>query len=73
MASSAYCQNRSASFMTVSCLGAPIGVLLIAEPLPTETGCLCKNAHSATRRDVASVFRFFLGTRGAQPIVCWGS
>ena len=45
-------------------------VLLTAEPLPTGPGCLCKIAHSATRRDVASVFLFLLGTRGTQPIVC---
>ena len=35
--------------MTTFCLSDPYGVLLPAEPLPTGTSCLCKNAHSARR------------------------
>ena len=42
MASSADCRNRSASFMTVSCLGVTLVASLPTKPLPTGRGCLCK-------------------------------
>jgi hypothetical protein len=45
---------------------------LATKHLPTGRGCLCKNAHSATRRYSRNGLSFLLGTRGTQPIVCWG-
>jgi hypothetical protein len=43
---------------------------LATKHLPTGRGCLCKNAHSATRRDCRSGLSFCY-ERGTQPIVCW--
>jgi hypothetical protein len=63
IASLAYRRNRSASFMTVSCLGDTLVASLTTKHLPTWRGCLCKNAHSATRRDCRSGLSFLLGTR----------
>jgi hypothetical protein len=56
MASLAYCRKGSASFMAVPRLG----VLLTTQLLLTGGGCLCKNAHSATRRDCRIGLSFFV-------------